>query len=93
MTSVAHYALRAKPGLLRDLAEGWCQAIYVDCSVAHVADNDLFLLIVALAYTAALTLEALPWASLAHKIFAQGRLKAVRVEMLRTVAAVQEFMW
>ena len=60
VASVAHYALRAEPGLLRDLAEGWCQTIYVDGAIAHVADDDLLFLVVALADTAALALEALP---------------------------------
>lgn len=61
-------------------------------SVAHVADDDFLLLVVALANTAALALEALPWATLAHNLEVQGRLKANSVEMLRTGAAVQDFM-
>jgi hypothetical protein len=90
--SLAHYALRAEPGLLRDLAEGWCQAINVNGSIAHVADDDLLLLVVALADTAALALEALPWATLAHNLEVQGRLKADRVEILPTGAAMQDVM-
>jgi hypothetical protein len=92
VASVAHYALRAKPGLLRDLTEGWCQAIYVNGSIAHVADDDFLLLVIALANTAALALKALPWATLAHNLEVQGRLKTNSVEMLRTGAAVQDFM-
>jgi hypothetical protein len=92
VASVAHYALRAKPGLLRDLTEGWCQAIDVNGSIAHVADDDLLLLVVALANTAALALEALPWTTLAHNLVVQGMLKANRVELLRTGAAKQDFM-
>jgi len=50
------------------LVEGWGQAVYVDGSIAHVADDDLLLLGVALADTAALAVETLPWAPLAHNL-------------------------
>lgn len=89
MACEAHYALRAEPGLQRDLGEGWGQAIYVDGSIAHVADDDLLLLGVALADTAALAVETLPGATLAHNLEIQRGLKADRVEMLPTGAARQ----
>ena len=85
----AHYALRAEPGLLRDLGEGWGQAIYVDGSIAHVADDDLLLLGVPFADTAALAVQTLPGAPLAHYLKVQRGLKAYRMEMLPTGAAVQ----
>ena len=68
VASEAHYALRAEPGLLRDLAEGWCQAIYVDGSIAHVADYDLLLLVVALADATALApAEGRPGGNPSHR--------------------------
>ena len=74
MACEAHYALRAEPGLQRDLGEGWGQAIYMDGSITHVADDDLLLLGVALADTAALAVQTLPGAPLAHNLKIQGGL-------------------
>jgi hypothetical protein len=62
----------------------------VDGSIAHVTDYDFLLFVVALADTAALALEAFPWPALAHNLKVQRRLKAGRMEMLPTGAAVQD---